>query len=292
MPNAYVSIAEIKAGMPDGIRTATTKYDALLMRLASDVSRAIDAWCNRVFYPRLATRYFNGTGGRDLWIPDLQAVTNVSYSEDDGETYTALVSADYLTTVAGNVNAQSSWDLLRVSRLSDTLGAWPCGERSVKISGIWGYVDERDLAWESSGDTSEDNPLSAGAVSLTVNDVDGLDAYGLAPRLAPGQLLRLESEYVETTLAVDASANTIGIVRGCNGTTAAAHAQNTAIDIWRAPEPIRRACVIQVNRHLERGFQGFGDSRATPDLGTVSYSRQWDPEALALMASYRERVTA
>lgn len=292
MPNAYASIAEVKAGMPDGIRTATTKYDALILRLASEVSRAIDTWCNRQFYPSLATLYFNGTGGRDLWTPDLQAITSISYSEDDGETYTALTTADYLATVAGDMNHRASYNLLRVSRLSDTLSAWPGGQRSVKIVGIRGYVDDRDLAWESTGDTSEDNPLTSSATTLTVNDADALDVYGVLARFSAGQLLRLESEYVETTLAIDTSANTLGIVRGRNSTTAAQHAQNTAIDLWRAPEPIRRACIIQVNRQMERGFQGFGDSRATPEFGSVTYSRQWDPEAMALMSPYRERVTA
>ena len=190
------------------------------------------------------------------------------------------------------MNGRASTNLLRTSVLSATLAGWTAGERSIKVVGVQGYVDERDQAWESSGDTTEDNPLTAGATSVTVNDVDALDAYGAPARFAAGQLLRIGSEYVETTLAIDTSANTLGLVRGRNGTTAAQHAQNTAIDIWRTPEPIRRACVIQVNRHMERGFQGFGDSRATPETGTVSYARQWDPEALALMASYRQRVVA
>lgn len=292
MPNCYASVADIRGGMPDGIRSSTTKYDALLLRLASEVSRAIDGWCNRVFYPTLATRYFYGSGARDLWVPDLLTITTVSYSEDDGETYTALTSADYLATVAGDVNGRPSYSLLRVSALSNTLSAWPAGERSVKIAGIWGYVDDRDLAWESTGDTSEDNPLTSGATAVTVNDVDGDDLYGAPPRFAAGQIIRMESEYCETTLAIEPGANTLGLLRGRNGTTAASHAQNTAIDLWRAPEPIRRACVVQANRELERGFQGFGDARATPELGSITYSRQWDPVALALMSPYRIRVTA
>lgn len=292
MPNAYASVAEIRAGMPDGIRSSTNKYDGILLRLASEVSRSIDGWCNREFFPRLATRYFYGSGSRDLWVPDLLSITSVSYSEDDGATYTALVAADYLATVAGDVNGRQSYDLLRVSALSDTLAAWPAGERSIKIVGVWGYADDRDQAWESSGDTSEDNPLSSSAAAVTVNDVDADDAYGILPRFGAGQLLRLESEYVEATLAISASANTLGITRGRNGTTAASHVQNTAIDIWRAPEPIRRACVIQANRQLERGLQGFGDTRATPEIGTVTYARQWDPEAMALMSPYRIRVHA
>lgn len=292
MPNCYASLAEIKAGMPDGIRASTTKYDAMILSLASEVSRAIDAWCNRTFFPQLATRYFYGSGTPDLLIPDLLSITSVAYSGDDGETYTTLVSADYLATVCGDVNSKRSYDLLRVSALSDTLSYWVEGERSVRIAGVWAYADDRDTAWKSSGDTSEDNPLSASATTLTVNDVDAEDAYGVPSLFSPGQLLRLESEYVETGLQIDTSANTLRIIRGRNGTTAAAHAQNTAIDIWTAPEPIRRACIIQVNRQLERGFQGFSDARATEEIGSFVYTRQWDPEAMALMSPYRLRVFA
>lgn len=292
MPNCYASLADIRAGMPDGIRATTTKYDALTLRLASEVSRAIDGWCNRTFYPQLATRYFNGSATSDLLVPDLITITSVAYSEDDGETYTTLLSTDYLATVCGDVNSKKSYDLLRVSALSDTLSTWPAGERSIRVVGVWAYADDRDTAWESSGDTSEDNPLSSSATTMTVNDADAEDAYGIPPIFSPGQLLRLESEYVEVGLRIDSSANTLSIVRGRNGTTAASHTQNTAIDIWRAPEPIRRACVIQVNRQMERGLQGFGDVRATDEIGAITYTRQWDPEAIALMSPYRLRVLA
>ena len=293
MPNAYASIADVKAGLPDGFRAATTKYDSLIMRLASDVSRAIDNWCNRQFYPQAVTLYFNGTGGRDLWVPDLAAITTVSYSDDDGETYTALTADDYLATVAGDVNALGSYNLLRVSALSDTLSAWPAGERSVKIVGVKGCSDWRDQAWESTGDTVENNPLASGGTSVTVNDADGADAWGLTPRFSGGQVLRIGSEYLETTAEIDTAANTLTVLRGRNGSTAAQHAQNTAIDIWRAPENIRRACVIQVVRQMERGFNAFGDQRGPAgDVPQASFGRQWDPEVLALMSPYRHRVLA
>lgn len=292
MPNAYANVAEIRAGVPDGIRPHTTKYNALILRLASEVSRAIDGWCNRTFYPRLATRYFNGRNLRDLWTPDLISITSISYSEDDGETYSDLVSADYLATVAGDVNGRQSYNLLRVSNLSDTLSVWPAGQNSIRITGVWAYADDRDLAWESSSDTVENNPLSASGVSLIVNDVDAIDNYGALPVFSPGVLLRIENEYLETGLTIDTTSNTISITRGRNGTTAVSHAQNASIDIWRAPEPIRRACIIQTNRQMERGLQGFSDARAAPEIGPIIYSRQWDPEAMALMSPYRMRVFA
>ena len=287
MPNLYVSVTELRAAMPDGIRAATTKYDALMFRLAGEVSRWIDQECKRKFYPSLATHYFDGGGKPGLWVPDLLSITSISYSEDDGETYTALVAADYIATVAGDYNSLKSYTLLLINLNSDTLSYWPRGQRSVKIVGSWGYADDRDAAWGDTGDTVENNPLAAGGTSLTVNDVDGLDLYGAYARLQAGHLLKIESEYVETTLVIDTTANTIGITRAANGTTAAAHAQNTAISVWRPPEPVKQAAAIQVLRHVERGFQGFGDARAQPDVGQMFFFKQIDPEAAAKLAPYR-----
>ena len=287
MPNLYATSAELRLAVPDGIRASVTKYDTLLTRLASGVSRWIDNECKRVFYPSLATRYFDGGGRAGLWVPDLLSITSISYSDDDGDTYTALVAADYIATVAGDYNSLKSYTKLIISRLSDTLSVWPLGQRSVKIVGVWGYADDRDRVWDDTGDTVENNPLTAGGTSLTVNDVDGLDIYGVLARFQGGQLLRIESEYIETSLTISTTANTIGITRGRNGTTDAAHVVNTAISVWRPPEPIREAVIIQAVRQMERGFQGFGDARANPDVGQMFWFKQIDPEAAAKIGTYR-----
>src|SRR3989304_3299821 len=162
MPNLYATSAELRLAVPDAIRASVTKYDTLLTRLASGVSRWIDNECKRVFYPSLATRYFDGGGRAGLWVPDLLSITSISYSDDDGDTYTALVAADYIATVAGDYNSLKSYTKLIISRLSDTLSVWPLGQRSVKIVGVWGYADDRDRVWDDTGDTVENNPLTGG----------------------------------------------------------------------------------------------------------------------------------
>jgi len=287
MPNLYATPAELKAALPDGFRSTTTKYDPLLNRLAGEVSRWIDRECKRVFYPSLATRYFDGCGSTVLWIDDLISITTISYSDDNGETYTALTTADYITTVGGDYNSPESTNLLVVNRNSNILSYWPRGQRSVKIVGVWGYSDDRANAFGDSGDTTEDNPLTAAATLLTVNDIDALDSYGAYGRIQAGHLLRIESEYVEPALTANTSANTIGLVRGRNGTTAASHVQNTVIYVWRIPEPVKQAAVIQAVRQMERGFQGFGDARAQPELRQLFFFKQIDPEAAAKLAPYR-----
>ena len=140
-----------------------------------------------------------------------------------------------------------------------------------------------------SQDEVEDDPLSDSATTLTVNDVDGENLWGIKPRLHTGLLVRIESEYAEIT-ATDTSGNTATVVRGRNGTTAAEHVQNKQIDIWRPPEDIGQAALILAVRHHQRALQGFADSRANTDLGEMFWLRKIDPEAQELLAPYRLKV--
>lgn len=291
MPNLYVTPLELKAAMPDAFRATTIKYDAIIMRLAGEVSRWIEQECKRSFYPTLATRYFSGSGAVRMLIPDLVSVTSISTSADYGLTYTALTASDYYGIVygdgQGDYNGVKSYNALEVNLNSTTLGYWPRGQRMIKIVGVWGYTDDRDNCFQLSGDTVQDNPLSSSAVTLTVSDVDAKDSYGAFERIQAGNLLRAETEYIETALTANVSANTIGVLRGRNGSTAAAHVQGTALYVWRVPEPVKQAAVIQATRELQRGLQGFGDARANPELGELIFFKSIDPEAAAKLAPYR-----
>ena len=285
MLNLYASPTEIKAAMPTGIQATTTTYDSLLLRLASEASRFVDRYCGRVFFPRLATRYFNAKGKTSLKVGDLLSVTTVSVSNDNGATYTELVEADFRTTRWGDHNDPRTWTHLEIDPNS-TQGTWPIGYRAVKVVGVWAYADDRDTAWENSTDDVLNNPLAAGGVTLNVTDADGPDALGLTPRFQPGQLLRMGSEFVYGSAVVASTTNQVTIVRGCNGSVDAAHLLAVQIDIWRPPEPVKQASIISILRLLERGLQGFGDSRANAELGTMIYLRALDPEARALLDPY------
>lgn len=286
MLNLYATPTEIKAAMPDGIRATTTKYDELLLRLAEQVSRFVDRWCRQPFYPQLATRYFNGRGKAGITVGALISLSAVEVSDDDGLTYRSLtLNTDYRPTWWGDHNDPRSWTQLAIDP-NGSEPAWPTGFRSVKVTGVWAYADDRDVAWQSSADTVQSNPLAAGATALVVADADGADALGITPRFQAGQLLRIEDEFVYCS-AVTVGTNTLAIARARNGTTAAEHAQAKAIDIWRPPGPVNEATIIQVSRLMQRGFQGFGDARANVELGQMVYLRALDPEARALLEPYR-----
>ncbi|MBZ0289989.1 MAG: hypothetical protein K8I30_20360 [Anaerolineae bacterium] len=122
---------------------------------------------------------------------------------------------------------------------------------AIEITGIWGYRRQYSEAWVSANDTVQDNPLSSSATQITIADADGQDVFGLIPRFSPGMFLRIESEYV-LVMAVDPVNNKLTVRRGVNGTTAAAHAQNTSISLW-LPEPtINRAALKWAGYHYKR----------------------------------------
>jgi len=105
---------------------------------------------------------------------------------------------------------------------------------AVTVGGLWGWHDRPSQAWRSSGDSVQDNPLSAAATIITVVDADGADVDGQSPRFQVGQLVRIDDEML-WVLAVDAGANTLTVQRAVNGTMAATHAQGAAIEIYKPP---------------------------------------------------------
>ena len=287
----YATEDELKQVAPDAILAATTQYDTLFITLSKRVSRWIDNLTERMFYPFIDTKYYSVDKNRvhdpdfdDLWIDDLMEITSISISEDDGKTYTALATGDYIPMHGQDFNSEKSYTLLKVDRNGD-LGSWPVGQRSVRVIGTFNFTDDRSNFFEDTLDEVENNPLTAAGTSLTVNDVDGVDLQGITPRIAPGNLLRIGTEFVEVA-STNATGNTAVIVRGVNGSTAAAHIQNVQIDKFMPPEPLKQACIIQAIKQFKRGQAGFGDAAAQMDLGRILQMKSMDQGALDMLQAY------
>ncbi len=279
--NAYATVAEVKASAPGGF-TGTTS-DAILAQLSERASRLIDDLCRRTFYPVTATRYFDTNGELSLWIPDLLAVTSISTSSDYGVTYTALTSSDYVLYGGKELRpGETPYVRLDVST-NGSLNCFEVGEKALKIVGIWGYHSDYANAWEDTGDTVEDAAgMSAVQTTVTVNDIDGADLYGLTPRIAVGNLAKIEDEQALVT-STNTTTNIGSIRRGWNGTTAATHAKEKAIYVWRWEPVVQQAACIQTIRWFKRGSQGYADSGAAPQLGMMMYTQALDPDIATLL---------
>src|SRR3990170_3404542 len=200
MPNLYITPAEIKDSIPDLIQAATTKYDDALLRYAGRLSRFIDQHCERVFFPTSELRAFTGKGGRVMRIPDVLSISQLRYSEDDGATYTALTqSGNWHLARSGDFAHPGSYDQIVIDPNGTSLGSWSSGLKAIELTGIWAYADDRDDCWEDSLDEVEDNPLTAAATEVTVNNADGAGAFGPIPRFMAGMLAR---DVAKTTRAL------------------------------------------------------------------------------------------
>lgn len=214
-----------------GLAADDTAEDDRLLRALQAASAEVERLTGRRYCPRRATiahdiNLFQAT--ELLLTADLLAIT--ALTNGDGS---ALSAADYVT-----IPAEGDAPIGVIRLTGGRAFVWDeTPLQAVEVSGIWGWHDRWSAAWIASADTTQDDPLAPGTTSLTVSDADGADSEAESPRFQVGQLLRIEDEYL-WVLAVDSATNTLTVQRGAQGTTAAAHDQNTPIAVYRPPREV------------------------------------------------------
>lgn len=232
--NILASLYDIRQHL--GLASGDTADDGALLKALIDASYRIESIAQRRFSPYQATltQSINAQEATELILSaDLLELTSIS--NGDGNS----IDLVDVTLFPGHADVPAG-----VIRLINGVGFVydESPYHAVSITGIWGFHDRWTEAWRASADTLADNPLSDNATSLSVTDADGVDDYQLSPRFQVGQLLRIESEYLRVT-AVDSDTNTLTVLRGVNGTTAASHTQGTAIEIYHPIPAVRDVCI-------------------------------------------------
>lgn len=220
-----------------GLAAADTTEDLKLLRLLQTASAQIERLSGRRFSPRLATleHDVNVFQASELLLrDDLLALASVT--NGDGQT---IDPAQILTIP--DMGGDTPTAVLRLT--GGAAFVWQeTPLRAVRVRGVWGWHDRWSRAWRDSGDSVQNNPLSSGATSVSVSDSDGVDGEGELPRFQAGQMLQIEDEYLRVT-GVNTTTNTLTVLRGVNGTTAAAHDQHSAIAIYQAPLDVQSLVV-------------------------------------------------
>ena len=285
--NLYILPDEVREDLPDMMQEGTTAYDRSLYRRCQNVSRWIDRRCKRAFYPQLATRYFSVGEPRGaesalgiLWVPDLISVTSIGLSFDDGLTYTELAETDYLLAVSEDFDKPCSYNTI-ILTVNGAYSSFPRGQRSVRITGVWGYTEDRATCWEASGVTLVGD-VAAGATELTVSDGGAADLFGAGTALLKGRLIRMDDEYFFVTQVVD---DVVSVVGGQNGTNQADHLDGAAIDLWRPhPSVVDAARELVIKEFLD-SQQGYAMRGAENVGGQVRYGEYVDGRILAKLSS-------
>lgn len=220
--------------------TQRTDVNPALDRIIESVSRQIDAWCGRHFFVRAGTWTLTYPANRSrlgqmLLLPfDLVAVTSLKTDSAGDRTYAAeWATTDYDLWPADAPYQSPPAPYWGIARRAGGDYSFPTSAHGVQIVGKRGYSEvlERSTATVAEAvDTSE-----------TAIDVSS----GAA--LEVGQTILVDSEQMFITAI---STNTPTVIRGVNGTTAAAHNNAAAIDIYTYPV-ISESCLTQCQRRFE-----------------------------------------
>jgi len=266
----YVSYEDLKSYQ----NIPVTTDDDLLQGLCEIASSMWDGSTQRSFAPWRETRYYDyesppgdallmsARARQALFSGDWASVLKVDedllevkvLTTENGET--TISSDDYYLKCGHTYNVQP-YDRIELKTDGDTTVFSFSGtyQKANSVDAIWGYHTDWARAWQSSGDSIQDaEGIDDSATALTVTDADGVDIYGVTPRFKVQTLIKAGDEYMYV-IGKDTDTNILTVLRGVNGTTAASHAKDTALYVYR---PIRE--VEHMVKRLAAWLYGQKDS--------------------------------
>ena len=275
MPNAYADLTTLKSS---GVLNITgTGFDTRLREILESASRLIDRYCNRHFYVLVTTRKFDGAGATELPVPDLISVTSLKTDDNKDRTFeTTWAATDYLLYPA-NADPTKEWGSPYTRVLVDTEAGsedvFTRGRQTVQIDGKWGY---REVTEDSGTDINNAGGYSATDTSLVVDD---------GSKLAMAQTLLIGTEQLYVT---DISTNTLTVTREVNGTTAASIADNADVNLYRYPDPVIHACLLQGSHLWHRKDAAFHPASSQAVSGRFGSFTRLDPDIMQLLSAFRK----
>ena len=242
--------------------------DNEMFQLLLTVSEWIDRFCNRHFYPRTQTLEFDGNGSTRLLIPDLVSLTSLKEDTTDDKTFDETWAANDYWLEPYDADPTRHWGqpytAIRV-RQHGTKDTFSAGEQHFQAVGIWGY---RQLK-EDSGTDLNDASMTTTKTTVAVDD---------GTEFAIGQSIMIGDEHL---LITNIATNNLTVTRSINGTTAAAHADNSDVYILRWPASVERASLIQTSRIWTRAA----------DFEPFFVDAEIDTDVRLLLDSFRKLTT-
>lgn len=286
----YCTLADVRAEM----LAESTVDDDKVVRLIRQVSRRIDRKFQSnvpLFAPYIEARdiplngYNINSGNRTLTMRTAQGgvspLLSLTSVNTDG---TALVIGTNVRTFPAGLAPYyqlqllgSTWNSWYSTYCSD---AW--NSPYTTIAGVWGYNADYAHAWLEV-DTLTAAITTTTGTTFTVFDVDGDNPYDESPRISVGNLVQIDSEWMDV-VAVDDVNSLVTVVRGVNGSTAATHAIDAPVSVYLVDENIRRAVTRQTAFLYAR--QGAFDTVRVGDFSTVVFPSDMLTEVNALLSLF------
>jgi hypothetical protein len=234
--NGYVTLQAFKDWLatPGQELAAAAVDDAVIESLIQSASRYIDHKVGRHFYPLVETRYYDTPADtlddRVLWLDaDLLVPTTITNGDA-----VVLPPAEYQLMP---INGYPKF-ALRIKQSSDYYWQYDSdgdSEGVISVLGIWGYHSQYGReGWQTGSTLNEGGILAVNDLTWTMTSVNPFEV---------GQVVKIEDE-----LCIVESINTTALSitvrkRGDNGSTAATHADTTAVTIWQPEPDVSQACM-------------------------------------------------
>jgi hypothetical protein len=327
MPNWYTTRESVKRA----IRINGSENNEAVDRLIEAASRDVDNLTHRFFIPKTQTRTFRWSGvygkGDILWMDaDLISVATLQTKAQDSSP-TTISSSDYFLEPNNFAPPYNRIEIDISSNASFESG--DTSQRSISVNGSWGFSNDTasvgtvasGLAADATatsmvcsngslsngvnvGDTllieseqlfvSEktsaalDSILTDGVLTasksenITVDSGHGIvageviliDSEEMFVRVAGTTAITVERAFNGTTLAAHTNNTavhifrTLTVERGVNGTTAAVHANATAATVYRAPAPIRQLTLAMTISAYTQESGAYGRTIGAGDAAT------------------------
>lgn len=257
--NFYATLESAKraAGAVDSSR------DTLWLEKLDAASRAIDLFCGRHFFTVEGVRYFDGACRFEVWIDDFLSISALGMDTErdgtfDGESW--VEGQDWIS------RPYNAWPKIGIEMHVAGRYGMVSGRRYIKATGIWGYGDGQGASpWRSvalTGTVADDS-----ATSLTLSGEGTIET---------GATIKIEDEQLFIESITEGAAT---VVRGVNGTTAAAHT-DAAISSALYPAVVIRACATLAVSMVTRDGKAAYKSERIGDYGYTLSDFQEDQKFL------------
>lgn len=236
---------------------------ALKLSILESVSRRIDDVSGRSefgsgFGPRIGTNSYDGDGSNGLRLRDdlLTLTTLTLRSVTAGATaYTPALTTDYfLRDEMGGYSTGPYRDILLHGKGSP--GNFGSGFRVTDALGVWGH---QSVTVPSTTTVSSGLASDAAATTFTTS---------ATPTISPGHTLLIGTEQIYVRIVASTTAT---IVRGANGSTAAVHANSSAIATYQYDARVHDVCLRLYARRLkarDAGADGMDGGGQMPGVTT------------------------
>lgn len=259
MPNLYATLDDMKAELAYSGSDAAKEASMLLWLEAA--SRVVDNYCHRRFLPYAGVLKLRLPQASRLLTfgTDVISVTSVSV---DGVVSSAVF--DLMPMEAPIEGIPYSGLLLRDSYIGPMA--------LVEVDGLFGW------------------PGDALAVStLSSSIADGVASTATVPTgtVKVGSTLRVDSEYLYVSGRTTGTPNdTLTILRGQNGSPAAAHAGGAVVYRMRAPVAIEAATLAHASRLWKRRNSAWANVAMNTDMGTMELFKGIDADVAVMLDPY------